>query len=271
MNGERPQPGIVDRAVREADPLDGGLDGHGIDAGLASVWAQLRAARDAGEAEGAGTATTRLARRTRARRSAMLAGVMSVVVAGTAAAAAHLATHTGQLASGPDQVPAGGGDLLAMDGTDYERVLDRLVADIRFAPGDEAARQRLLTEGSLAPQADAWVTTGTARAVVAQKAVCSWADHWAEVRAQGDATSTATAVAAVRTLAGSSAVRDADPAPSPTGRRGDEGTAPTRFGWLPGVLDGMQQGRPADVRVTLTDAGSCAPEDLPHLDRVADR
>lgn len=208
------------------------------------------------------------------RRAGMVAGVVagSLVVGGAAAATGLLHAHTGRYTHGWEVQAGGPGEELDMDAPDYPAVLRSIVADIPFAPDYGSYRTYTITV-LLAPHPAGGpeaITTSTARGIVADQAICSWADSWV---AADRARRHAARARATRALTGAlhwRAVLDLDPHPSPDGARRDGGgTAPTRFGYLPGLGAAARDGDERGVIEAVAPPGGtqCVPKQLRAIER----
>ncbi len=207
-------------------------------------------------------------RRSRRRQAAVVAGVVagSLAVGGAAAASGLLHAHTGQYAHGW-QVQAGGpGEELDMDAPDYPTVIRSVVAGIPFAPGYRSYREYVITV-YLAPTGHGpeSITTSAARGVMANAAICSWADSWVAADRDQRQTARGRATSALADALRWRAVLDLDPHPSETGAVGNEGRRePTIFGFLPGLAATAKAGDRAGVirAASAPDNTYCVPEQM---------
>ena len=201
--------------------------------------------------------------RRRHRRYAVT-GAIAAAVALTAAAP-FIVTRTG-VWNTPEWVPAGGaGENYRLDGTDFPSELARLAADIPFP--DDAARQASLAAivANAAALRSSEAATGALRAEIARGAICTWTMTWKDA----DATGRVAAVTALRGALTWPAVTDVDPKPAIDGYRADSGTAPTVFGYLPGVIDAAASGDSERLDALVDESGYCAVLTRPSRGEIA--
>ncbi|MQA36125.1 hypothetical protein [Modestobacter roseus] len=203
----------------------------------------------------------------RRRRTARLATVtLAVVVAGsgTAAAAAYIATRTGEELTGWEVGAGGSGEVLDLEGTDLAQVVEEATADIVFAPGYAAQRDRALAQYGQHDLGSA-ITESHLRSGVAGLAVCTWADAWVAADATGDVAARA---AATETLSAALswepfltfATDHQEPLPAES-----TGEGSYRW-WMRPLAEAARAGDRQAVLDAVADSATCGWEYLPVID-----
>ena len=203
----------------------------------------------------------------RRRRTARLASVtLAVVVASTGtAAAAFLATRTGEETTGWEVGAGGSGEILNQGGTDRRQVFEQATADIRFAPGYEAQRDYAL---DFFPQdSDTAITESALRSFTTSNAICTWADAWVAHDNAGDL---AARDAAAGTLAESVSWEPiqtfnedhGEPDPMDPNTGVDAGAGGSYYGWLRPLAQAAQSGDRQGVLDAVAIGHQCSPEVL---------
>ncbi|MGY1856704.1 hypothetical protein [Modestobacter sp. SYSU DS0290] len=203
----------------------------------------------------------------RRRRTARLATVtLAVVVAGsgTAAAAAYIATRTGEELTGWEVGAGGSGEVLDWAGTDLAQVVEETTADIVFAPGYAAQRDRALAYFSR-PDPGSTGTESGLRSEVAGYAVCTWADAWVAADGTGDV---AARTAAAETLTAALtwepfltfAADHQEPVPAESPENGSY-----RW-WLRPLAEAARAGDRQAVLDAVADSRTCGWEYVPVID-----
>jgi hypothetical protein len=205
--------------------------------------------------------------RRRWRRPVAVIGAVAIALAASAAAVV-ISTRTGTENPAAEVPLSGPGEVWRLDGTDFASQLATISADIPFP--DQASRKIAITR--LADEAagaggDAQTTTGTVRGTLAKEAICAWATTW------NDTDSRATATSALRGALTWTAVTDLDPSPSIDGYAGDDGSQPTVFGYLPGIVRAATKGDRTRFAHAVDGSGWCGtrtPPEAPQPDPSRD-
>ncbi|MFT3862012.1 hypothetical protein [Micropruina sp.] len=230
----------LDRLIAGADPLPICDDQEPVE----HAWARVHAALDVDPV------VVPLPRRW--QRPAVLVGALSVALA-TSAAAIAISTRTGIENPAADVPLSGPGEVWRLDGTDFAARLTELSSDIPFP--DQVSRRtsvsRLAAEAGEAGH-DAQATTGALRGNLAKEAICAWATTWADPSTRSAATT------ALRGAIAWPAVTDLDPAPAVDGYPGDDGSQPTVFGYLPGIIDAAASNNAKQFNAAVDESGWCA-------------
>jgi hypothetical protein len=244
-------------------------DETGLDDELDTLWRGLRVELVA-ETD-VGRQLVPAPRRRRARRRLYVgAGLaaLSLAAAGGATGKIFIFDHARTGTYSHPAYDSGSGEWLEESARDMPEVARSISRDIPFAPGYKAY-QDFTYNDYLTSDHQNEITQSAARAEIADQAICSWVDYWVGSDRAGDGQARA---AATRTLTASlhwSAVTTADPHPDPRGQVGNDGELiPTRFGYLPGVVQAAQGTDAKRVAESLFDHGStyCVPEQLRAID-----
>lgn len=185
-----------------------------------------------------------------APRTAFVAGVATLTIAGVAAAAGvFVNAETGTSATTPQQIEAGGpGEYLNLAGTNFASVALKETADIPYPPGYESWRTRLLDLligetngcGAASPAGCTQdISTGALRGNVAATAVCAWMDDWLTAESDGDAATAQQAAQTIEQAQSWPAISTLDPHPSASDPY-STAKAQTMFGWLLPVNNAIQ-------------------------------
>jgi hypothetical protein len=223
-------------------PVDSALSaGASVDERLVArvveeAW-RLTMDRADGPADPSGDGRVDLKHRRRLVKAATLGTAMAITFAGAAAAGVtYLHARTGASNTGWQVFAGGPGENLRKDAADYASTLEELAADIPFAPGYAESKKSALTTGYLAPAEDGVISTGAARAQLAQDAICTWADYWVASDVAAREADRSRAADALSGATGWAAVRAVDASSDPRGAERDQGPTETRFGWLPAIV-----------------------------------
>lgn len=212
------------------------------------------------------TGPTVLKRQRRFVKAATLGTALAITFAGAAAAGVtYLRARTGETNSGWQVLAGGPGENLRKDAPDYASTLEALAADIPFAPGYGDSKKSALTTGYLAPADGGVISTGAARAQLAQDAICTWADFWVASGGRGRAADRRRATEGLAGATNWAAVRAVDPSPAPLGAEGDQGATETRFGWLPAIIAATRSGDDQVVSDAVRKSQRCDPAMTPTI------
>ncbi|WP_336026585.1 hypothetical protein [Geodermatophilus sp. FMUSA9-8] len=241
---------------------------------FSDVWARVQATADKGEVDAVdrlqqqrlnmiGDREVAARRRRRVARLASVTLVVAVAGSGTAAAA-YIATRTGEELTGWEIGAGGSGEVLDKAGTDLRQVVAEATADIPFPLGYEAQRTWILdNEGQ--PDPGSAVTESHLRSTVAGYAVCTWADAWVAADNAGDA---AAREDATRTLAGAVswepfltfAADHGEPIPA------DSAEGVSYRWWLRPLAEAAAADDRQAVLDTVADSATCRHEVIPVID-----
>jgi hypothetical protein len=128
------------------------------------------------------------------RRTALIVVFATLLLAATAALGAQLSTHTGFFPKAGTENDAT--ELLRTDAPDFPPLVQKLVVDIPFPPGDSALGRVPRYVRSLQPGADGVPITVQAEGITgnfSEQALCAWRGYWLQEHAAGR---TANAIAA---------------------------------------------------------------------------
>jgi hypothetical protein len=193
---------------------------------------------------------------------------VAVAGGGTAVAAEFISTRTGEQLTGWEIAAGGSGEVLDLEGTDLRQVVEEVTADIPFAPGYEAYRDKALDYFGQADPGSA-TTESNVRSGVAGLAVCTWADAWAAADTAGDVAARAEAT---ETLAASLTwepfLTFAEDKGEPVPAKSSEG-ASYRW-WLRPLAEGAQAGDRQAVLHAVARSATCGYEYIPVIDADPD-
>lgn len=239
----------ITRLIATADPLRPVDDQPALDRTWATIHAEMTAS------------PVVVPLRRRWQRPAAVIGAVSIALASSAAAVA-ISTRTGTENPAAEVPRSGPGEQLRLDGTDFAAQLTALSADIPFPSqtSKKTAITRLADEAAGAGH-DAQTTTGTVRGNLAKEAICAWATTW------NDTDTRATATRALQRALTWTAVTDLDPSPSLDGYAGDNGSQPTVFGYLPGIVQAATKGNTRQFTSTVDASGWCGTPRQPEAPR----
>jgi hypothetical protein len=237
----------------------------------ADVWSRVQASMDGGATTPdddlqqrrlnlIGDREVAARRRRRAARVASLTLAVAVAGSGTAAAA-YIATRTGEQGTGWEIGAGGSGEILDRAGSDLRQVVEEATADIPFPPGYEEQRVWVLDDAGR-PDPGTAISESYLRSNVAGYAVCTWADAWVAADDAGDETARA---AASETLAAAltwepflTFARDHDePAPAEPAQG-----ASYRW-WLRPLAEAAAAGDRPAVLDTVDESDACRDEVVP--------
>lgn len=120
----------------------------------------------------------------------VVAGILAAALAGTtgAVAAKWIPAHTGVEADGSKEM--GSGEMIAMNGSDLDEVVDQLSQDIPFPSAASLERTKQIIR-----QPDTVMSTEALRSVLAFNAACEWTSSWLDAFHAGDPSGMSTAQA----------------------------------------------------------------------------
>jgi hypothetical protein len=135
-------------------------------------------------------ATSLVDRPPRKVRRGVVAGILAAALAGTTGAVATgwIPAHTGVEADGSKEM--GSGEMIAMDGSDLDEVVDRLSRGIPFPSTASLDRTKQIIR-----QPDTVMSTEALRSVLAFNAACEWTSSWLDAFHAGDPSGMSTAQA----------------------------------------------------------------------------